>query len=744
MASAADYRALQEGLGGLEGLAAYSFGDVTIAAPEARLYRAISASANYFQVLGARPALGRTFDGTDAAGSAAVVVLAHHTWTADFGGDPTVLGRSIKVGEGFAQVIGVAPPFFVGVDRVRPGTRRSMTVEPGPDIWLPSWLGERMVALDDSTRAVERSVFFVGRSSRGADLPRLQAQASVVARHLAATRSATPADAKADVRPVWRVNPGTWRFGVIVILPIPILVLLIACVNAANLMTARGSLRQREIAIRLAIGAGRARVVRLLLVESALLALAATALALPAAKWALDFASTPLGMPIPFDTTVLALTVAAAGLTTMTFGLAPAVRISAQRPSSTLGTTSRGDARPGDTRARRILVITQVALSLALLATAWQLIATVRGEAVSAGIAPNRLLLARFDLRPLSVTGGAADTFYRDLLDGIRRLPGVEAAAVGGDTSIWTFGGAMSTNSVTAWREDARSEEGQAVAGGFVSPDIFDTVGVRVVAGRGFSESDRGSRPQVALVNETAARSLNGPAVGALLYVAPPGQPFAAALPVRVVGVVEATSEPRLEPGEPPSARVFLPAPLGEAFALTAYVRASGDASTIAGPFRELVGRIAPRVPILDLGSLEEFNERSYATPLWLARAAGVIGLIGLLLATAGLYGVTSFVVATRSREIAIRMAIGARPRVILAMILGQSMRIALFGLLLGSGAALVASRIIQSEYHGVRGFDGTAFAAAAALFVTAMLLASALPARRAARVDPIENLKEA
>jgi hypothetical protein len=287
-------------------------------------------------------------------------------------------------------------------------------------------------------------------------------------------------------------------------------------------------------------------------------------------------------------------------------------------------------------------------------------------------------------------------------------------------------------------------EEGQSVSGGYAGPDLFSAVGLRIVAGRGFTEADRQSRPQVAVVNETAARNLTGPAVGALVHVGLPGRPFDASLPVHVVGVVEASREPRLEAGKLPAARMYLPSPLEDELALTAYVRTSGPATATAQPLRDLVARIAPRVPILELGSLEEFNERSYATQLWLARAAGFIGVIGLLLATAGLYGVTSYVVAMRSREIAIRMAIGARPQVILRMILGQSMRIALVGLAAGSGVAVAASRIIQSEYHGVRGVDAAAYSAAAVLFLVAMLFASAVPARRASRVDPIQNLKDA
>ena len=216
-------------------------------------------------------------------------------------------------------------------------------------------------------------------------------------------------------------------------------------------------------------------------------------------------------------------------------------------------------------------------------------------------------------------------------------------------------------------------------------------------------------------------------------------------VPVRVVGVVEASREPRLEAGEPPAARVYLPSPLEDELALTAYVRTSGHATATAQPLRELVGRIAPRVPILELGSLEDLNERSYATQLWLARAAGFIGIIGLLLATAGLYGVTSYVVAMRSREIAIRMAIGARPQIILRMILGQSMRIALRRT--GRLAAPWRSQPAASSSRSTTACAAStpaAYSAAAALFLTAMLFASAVPARRASRVDPIQNLKDA
>jgi hypothetical protein len=226
--------------------------------------------------------------------------------------------------------------------------------------------------------------------------------------------------------------------------------------------------------------------------------------------------------------------------------------------------------------------------------------------------------------------------------------------------------------------------------------------------------------------------------------VAPRTGNFNSSIEVRVVGVIESAGEPRLEQDELPAPKLYLPSPLEAEPALALYLRTHDDATLLARSLRELVGRIAPIVPLQEVGSLEELNERSYALQLWLARAAALLGVLGLLLATAGLYGLSSYVVAMRSREIAIRIAVGARPRAILKMILNQWMRVASIGLLIGGAAAVAVSRVIQSEYHGIKGIDAAAFGGAAALFLAAMLLASAVPAIRASRVDPVENLRDA
>ena len=736
MSAPADLDVLREGLPSASGVAAYTGGDVAAALPAARALRALITSTNYFDVLGVRPIAGRFFDASDDAGDGAVAVIGYATWVREFEGDPAAIGRSIRVADRFVQIVGIAPEHFIGIDRIRPGRR-------GPDLWLPLRLLDGVLpptAVEQ--RRQERDLAFVARLKEGAEIGQARTEAEVTAARLATSR-AGGTGARAEVDRVWRVRPQSWHYGVIVVMPIPLLVLAIACVNAANLMLARGSQRQRDIAVRLAIGAARRRLIRQLLIESAALAALATAIAVPAAWWSLDLASGPLGESVPFDPLVLLTTVLTAAITTVAFGLAPAIRITSHQPSTALAPASaRSDAVPRQSRLRRALLVAQVALSLGVLATAWQLVSTVRAQAVSGGTPPNRLLLARFDLAPLKMSAAEAERFYRELDAGAARLPGVEASGLARYSGVWSFGQNAPAPLVVWFPADA-PPDGRATAGGYAGGDLLGAVGLRVVTGRAFTEADRSGRPRVAIVNESAARALGTRAVGSLLHVARRGGDFATSLEVEIVGVIESANEPRLEQGGPATPRLYLPSPIEPEPALTLYVRSREAATALAQPVRELAGRIAPRVPIQEIDSLSEINERSYATQLWLARAAELLGLIGLALATAGLYGVASYLVAMRSREIAIRMALGAMPGAILSMIVGQSMRVAIAGLLIGGSAAAAVSRIIQSEYHGIVGLDGAAFAGASALFLGAMLFASAIPALRASRTNPVENLKD-
>jgi putative ABC transport system permease protein len=739
MSSPEDYTSLRDALTGLQGLAAYTLGELAVGIPEARTMRGALASANYFDVLGVHPALGRTFSTLDDDSDAAVAVISHSVWTREFRADPSVLGRHIRVADQFVQIVGVAPPFFSGIDaRYRDRGR-------GPDVWLPLWLADRVLPLNvGERRKRERDLAFVGRLRDGSAVREIQAEAEVAASRLAAVRGQSTTGS-AEVLRVWRTRPQNRRFAVIIVMPIPVLVLLIACVNAANMMLARGSQRQREIAIRLAIGAGRRRIVGQLLLESAMLAVLAAALALPIAWWGLQVASAALNVPIGFDMTILALAVATAAITTIAFGVVPAVRAAAQQPSTTLGPVgARSDAVPRQSRARRALVMAQVALSLGLLATASQLVATVRSQAVSSGLPADRLLIASFDLQPFDLPAVETERFYRALLDGAARLAGVESAGLARASSVWTFGRGPAS-SIRVWHPDDGPNDGRLTMGGYAGGDLIPALGLQAIEGRTFTAADQQGRPKVALVNRTFADRMHQSAVGSVLRVAPRDRDFKASIDVTVVGIIEPPVEPRdTDEDGRPGPRIYLPSPIEAEPSLALYLNSRTPAATLVQPVRELVSQIDPRVPILEIGTLEELNEQTFGPQLWLARAAAFLGIVGLLLATAGLYGVSSFVVAMRMREIAIRMAIGARPQTILAMVLGQSMRMALVGLILGTAAAFAASRVIQSEWHGVVAIDGVAFGGSAALFLAAMLVASAVPAVRASRVDPVENLKDA
>ncbi len=270
MAAPADYEIARQGFAGVQSLAAYAIGDTTVALPDARSVRGVLASANYFDVLGVRPALGRMFTSIDADTHAEVAVIAHSLWLREFDGDPSAVGRTIRVADRFVQIVGVAPPLFEGIDRPRPPGPRRMAVGRPPDVWLPMWLADGVLPLSAAERRrQERDFQFVGRLMDRVELPQLQAGAAALARGIAASKGEPSQETRAEVLRVWRVNPRNWPIGIAVVMPIPILVLAIACVNAANLMLARGSQRQRELAIRLAIGAGRGRIVRQLLIESA-------------------------------------------------------------------------------------------------------------------------------------------------------------------------------------------------------------------------------------------------------------------------------------------------------------------------------------------------------------------------------------------------------------------------------------------------------------------------------------------
>ena len=740
------FRALAAGMSSLEDLASFTDSDVAVSLPQARSLPAAFVSPNYFDVLGVRPEIGRTFAPEEGRiESASVAVISRALWTREFGGDPSVIGRPIQTGGQILEVIGVAPRGFRGTSPDVSGG--------GVDIWLPMALA--LVARGDPGSPGwpgERRIRYVGRVRDGVRIERVEAELGVVAAGVVSS-AGDPVDGFiGQVSALSIVGRADAPLVVAIILSVPLLVLVISCVNAANLLLVRASRRGREVALRLALGSSRARLVRQVVIESLALATGAALLALPLAWSGLRLLST-FTFPMPLDGTVLMGALATAFVTALGFGLVPALRATGQQPSAVLGTSPAGSGGTrSEARGRQALVAGQVALSLGLLAVGFQLTAGLESLAEPLGSDPDGLLVASFDLEQLRFSSDESDAFYEALLDGASRIPGVEAAGLADRELLWTWEREGDNSVVVDPRGTAAPadsvrvvdglrvwafQEGQRFAlGGSAGGDLFRAAGLDLLEGREFVAADRRDIPDVAIVTELlAAQTFQGAALGRTLRVSTTSTDAV----VRIVGIVESPAEL----SDPNLGVIFFPSPVHQGAARTLYVRSEGPAGRLAPALRDLVARLDPEVPILDLATLDQKIRADVLFEHTLARAAAVLGIVALLLASVGLYGVTAYSVAMRRREIAVRMALGARTKQVVAMVLRQGLALAIVGSVLGGLAAVGAGFVIQAEVFGVAGIDVRTLAGSAALLAVAMLLASILPARRAARLNPYAVLRE-
>jgi len=736
-----DYRVLRQAMTTLDGLAAYA-GSPVAATIDGRAHslRATAVSEEYFQVLGVRPLIGRTF--AAAGGDDEGVVIAHTLWVREFGSDPNVLGRFVTLGAaGSARIIGVAPPHFVGASKGDVGM-----MGPGVEIWMPLPMARRAFApitdrdaglLDDA----ERYFTFIGRMRPAVTVAQVAAQAQVAVRTVTAGRPNGRADGNAEVTHVWFNDPVFFAATIAAMLAVPALVLVIACLNAANLLVARGARRRREMAVRTALGATRWQIVRQVLIESVLLALAAAAVSVPLAAWTLSAAIAFVDLPMPIDSRVITFACSVALLSAIAFGTVPAVRLSATRPWTELGTSHPGDEGRG--RMRRTLVVVQVALSLGLLATGTQLIGFLPAQLQSAGTEPGKLVMASFDVGQVRMDRTRGEAFYRQLRDRVAALPDADGAGVARRNAVWMFGRGMSGSALTVARPEDTPRDATLAVGGYAGGDLFKAVGLPLVSGRLFTLDDEGPTPRVAIVNRVLAAKLFGDAaVGRTIRVGPwPRTAGVAPLEVTIVGIVEAAREPSYRREPMPAA--YLPVPLEAEAQLTVYVRARTSSAALTAAIRRVASEVDQTVPPLQISTLAAITEQRQFPDRLTAQGVTVLGIIGLLLAATGLYAVTSYLVSLRSREIGVRLALGAAPGSILRMTLREALTLAVIGAGIGTIGALVTSKVVQSQMPGVPGLDPLPFAGSIVVLGTAMLIASAIPARRATRIDPIAVLRQ-
>ena len=719
----------------LQHAAAYSEGYAWLTGEDGEPERVegVYASPGLFAALGVGAALGRTFSGQEETPDAPpVAVISHGWWQRRFGGDPGIVGREIVLDGKKTAVIGVMPRGFAF----------PVAPEPG-DFWMPlaaAGYGETL-----KNRAANNHSVVAGLRP-GTTLEQAQAELEVINRDLAAGFPEANAGARVRVTDLHSDLVGDVRPALLVLLGAVGFVLLIACANVANLLLARASSRGKEMAVRTALGATRARVVRQLLTESLLLSLIGGAAGLLLALWAVPAltAASPGNIPrvseVSLDLRVLVFTLAISVLTGLLFGLAPALRASSPDLYGSLKEGGRG-ATAGATRSRvrSLLVVSEVALSLVLLIGAGLLLRSfVALLSTPPGYDPSNTLTAS-----VSVSRAAypePEKFFQEVIARVEALPGVESAGV---ASLLPLGAAETTYE---FRVEGRPAPGRGEAPVArplaASPGYFRAMKIPVLRGRALSEQDAGQSAKVVLVNEALARRYfaGEDPVGKRLILNNPYRKADAAA-YEIAGVVGDVRHRGLNTAPYPEyyvsylqmlpARVYL------------VVRsANPEAAGLAAPVRSAIREVHKGARIWDVRTMEERVAVSVAPQRFQAILLGLFALVALVLAATGILGVMSFAVAQRTHEIGVRMALGARPRDILKMVVGHGLGLTLAGIGLGLVASFALTRVVSGLLYGVSASDPLTYSAVAVLLAAVALLACYLPARRATKVDPVVALR--
>jgi predicted permease len=698
-------------------------------------------TGNYFDVLGVSAARGRalTSDDDRAPLASPVAVLSHGSWVRRFGSDPSIVGKEIVLNGHTFHVVGVMPEGFSGAEVVYT-----------PEVWIPMTMQEWIEPGNEwLERRATQNIFAVGRLKDGVTREQAEASLNMLAQRLGEEYPETNEGQRIGLVPPGFIVPQL-RGAVVgfaaVLMAAVALVLLIACVNLANLLLARASSRRKEIAIRLAMGAGRWRVVRQLLTESLLLSLAGGALGLLLAAWILDLVAAyrppieiPVWIDVAVDTRVMLFTLAASVLTALLFGLVPALQsaradlVPALKDAGALTGRTR-------TRLRSALVVAQVMLSLVVLVAAGLVVRALgRLQTVSPGFEVERGLVASFDLGLQGYDSARGRDFERRLVERVRAIPGVRAASL---TDLMPLSLNYSSNEVHV--------EGQQLGRGANAPismvssieqDYFKAMSVPLVAGRAFTDGDREDSTRVVVVNETLARRFfpgQDPAQGALgrrISFQSDAGPW-----MEIVGVARDGKYWTI--GEAP--QLFVYSPLEQSYSQTAtlVVRSEGDPRSLANAIRAEVSKLDPALPLFDVKTMEEHMGVSLFPARVAATLLGGFGLLALLLAAMGVYGVVSYSVAQRTREIGIRLALGARARDVLRLVAGRGMLLVTAGIAAGLVFALVLTRFMEGVLYGVSATDALTFTLVVLLLAAVALLACLVPARRATKVDPMVALR--
>jgi predicted permease len=705
-------------------------------------------TGTYFPMLGVKPILGRAFTAAEdePAGGHPVAVASYSWWKSRFARDPSIVGKTVTLGSTVYTLIGVAPPEFFGT-----------TVGESPDLWIPLSMEKQISPGWNGLEGDDfQSLYIFGRLKPGVTARHAQANVNLLARQiwrgsaggvLTKQQQRTLEHANIELTPAAR---GLSRLRFEFSLPLKILmavvglVLLIACANIANLLLARATTRQREIAVRMAVGAGRRRLVRQMLAESLLLTLMGGALGVLFAWWAsealLVMVSTgpePLPLKVAPDATVLAFTFVVTCLTALLFGTLPALRATRIDLTPALKDSRSPVVSPSRSRLSGGLVVSQVALSVVLLIGAGLFLRTLVNLAnVDTGFNKENVLL--FEIEPQAV-GYKEDShlvnLYQQIEQKVRAEPGVRAASI----SFLTFNQGEWTSPVSISGHAPTHKDDMMTTHNVVGPRYFAAMGIPLLTGRVLGLQDTENSPKVAVINETMAKWYfpDSSPIGRRFGIG--GDPKHSN-DIEVVGVVKDAKRESLR--ERPFPEAYYPYTQRAGFYNNLEVRYTGDPAGVIAEVRHAVGEVDKSLPLSYQNTLAQQVEQSLASETLIARLSSFFGLLAVFLACIGIYGLMSYTVARRTSEIGIRVALGADRSTVLRMVMREGLILALVGIAIGLPAALAANRLVSGMLFGLSPTDPLSMTAASITLLALALVACYIPARRAAKVDPMVALR--
>ncbi|PYP89389.1 MAG: hypothetical protein DMG65_13565 [Candidatus Angelobacter sp. Gp1-AA117] len=736
--NARDYREKNDVFTGLSVLIPTG-SNLVISGKETNVF-ALLVNGNFFDIMGVQPVLGRGFqaDEDGSPGARPVAVISNALWKTQFGGDPKILGQAIRVGAQDYHVVGIAPPDFHDL-----GTMGS------PDVFIPIAMHEQIltgILKDWFNQRGARMTFLVGRlkpgvSFRQAELSMGKLNDELMREYPKENGGRGVLLMPIDDTVVPLQQRGAWVKAGVVMSAIVGLVLLIACANVANLLLARGAQRQREIAIRLSMGASRNRLIRQLLTESFLLALLAGVLGTLCAfgARALITKLLPNGVPrnldFSIDGKVLLYSLGISFFATLVCGLMPALQSSRTERLTVL--RDRTDSSAGSTRwygLRGVLVMVQVTLSLIALVGAGLFIHSLRNaQDINPGFEVKHELTMFINLAAQRFPQPKAEQFFQDALDRVRALPMITNAGISDHAP---FNGGIERTTFTDGADMSDPRNGKQTPIFVVKPGFFSASGMSLLRGRDFTDQDDTKGSLVAVINQAAAQQFwpGEEPLGKHLHF------LLTTWDVTVVGLVN--NAKYLTLGEPPKPMIYFPLKQQFTAAVFLWVHTKGEPNAAVNTIASALKSIDPTVPLNRVITVNELLDQSLAAPKLGAELLGGFGLLALILAAMGTYGVMSYSVSQRTRELGLRMALGAQRRDVIGMVISTGMMMVAVGVVAGLALSCLAAYLMNSLLYGIGIFDAPSFLSTAALLVLVALLACLIPARRASRVDPMIALR--